>query len=279
LAEAAPKGFGLSLAVAVVAVFIGVGAITFAYVGTSTPLNNLQNQVNTLQSQIPQLLSGKLATVNSTPAVVPFRIDWCNTDNAGQDRFCPPTIVVSQGDTVQIMFIANDTDAHTFTFIKGGYFFQLNNTVGAPGTTANSTVGTIGMHNFKTGGFFQASCQDGSFAQESASLSDVYCVSGSSLLPPGRQYNIAINPHPGSAPAEPKFINVDNAFHIVNQSATVQSVWSIGSFRATIPGIYEYFCYYHVSNGMFGYIVVLPNSYCIAHASACGLGTNSTSTA
>jgi hypothetical protein len=275
MAEAAPKGFGLALGVAVIAVFLGVGAIAFAYVGASSQVTNLQGQVSTLQSQIPSLVAKSgLASVNATPSIVSFKVDWCNTDNSGQDRFCPPVLIVNQGDIVQLMYVTNDSDSHTFTLVRGGYNFQLNNTYGQLGTTADSGDG---MHNFISDTYFQSSCTSGSYAEEGASVSSSMCVSGSSLLPPGASYTVPVNSHPASPPAAPQTIVVDNTFHVDIQNATVQATWSIASFRATIPGIFEYFCYYHVSNGMFGYLIVLPNTYCNNHAAVCTSTSNSNS--
>ena len=45
----------------------------------------------------------------------------------------------------------------------------------------------------------------------------------------------------------------------------------IGAFRATTPGVYIFFCRYHVANGMFGYFILLPNAYCNTNATACGI--------
>ncbi len=41
---------------------------------------------------------------------------------------------------------------------------------------------------------------------------------------------------------------------------TPGNVTGTGSFVAKYAGIYEYFCFYHVQVGMFGYLTVLPNS-------------------
>jgi plastocyanin len=276
LAEAAPKGFGLALAAAVIAIFIGVGAFAFAYVGASSQVTNLEGQVSTLQSQIPSLVSKSgLASVNATPTTVSFKVDWCNTDNTGQDRFCPPLIVVDQGDVVQILFQTNDSDAHTFTLIRGGYSFQLNNTYGAPGSNSNTSTG---MHDFLSDTYFQSSCVNATFAQASAGLSSSNCVSGSSLLAPGASFTVPLNPEPASSPGSDgnpiRTFTVDDMFHFIAENASEDSTWGIGSFRATIPGIFEYFCYYHVSNGMWGYLVVLPNTYCNNHAAACTSTSN-----
>jgi plastocyanin len=276
MAEAAPKGFGLALGVAIIAVFLAVGAIAFAYVGASSQVTNLQGQVSTLQSQIPSLLAKSgLASVNATPATQAFKVDWCNTDSSGQDRFCPPVLIVNQGDLVQLMFVTNDSDAHTFTLVAGGYNFQLNNTFGAPGSNANTSTG---MHDFLSDTYFQSSCVQATFAQESAGLSSSYCVSGSSLLAPGGTFKVPVNPSPASPPLPPntpKLVEVDNQFHLISENASYDATWSLASFRATTPGIFEFFCYYHVSNGMFGYLIVLPNSYCNSHSAACKSTSNS----
>ena len=280
MAEAAPKGFGLALAVAVIAVFLGVGAIAFAYVGASSQVTSLQGQVSTLQSQIPSLIAKSgLASVNATPTTMSYKVDWCNTDNTGQDRFCPPTIIVNQGDIVQILFQTNDTDAHTFTLIRGGYSFQLNNTWGAPGSDGNFSSSANGMHDFLSNGYFQAPCVQAAFSQASTGLSSSDCVSGSSLLSPGASFTVPLNLEPANSPGVPPdsigTVPVDNMFHFISENGVSNSVWSIAEFRATIPGIYEYYCYYHVSNGMFGYLIVLPNTYCNNHSTACTSTSNS----
>jgi len=279
MAEAAPKGFGLALSVAVIAVFLAIGAIAFAYVGASTQVNSLSSQVSTLQTQIPGLIAKSgLASVNATPATMAFRIDWCNTDNTGQDRFCPPVLVVHQGDLVQILFESNDSDAHTFTLVAGGYNFQLNNTYGVAGANANTSTG---MHDFLTDTYFQSSCVQAPYSEASGGLSSSDCVSGSSLLAPGGTFKVPINPNPASPPlppATPRQITVDNMFHFIQENATYDATWSIASFRATIPGTFEFYCYYHVSNGMFGYLIVLPNTYCNTHTAACTSTSNSNPT-
>jgi len=280
MAEAAPKGFGLALAVGVIAIFLAIGSIAFAYVGASTQVTSLQQEVSTLQTQIPSLVAkAGVASVNATPTTVSFRVDWCNTDSTGQDRFCPPMLIVNQGDIVQILFETNDTDAHTFTLVAGGYNFQLNNTHGAPGSLGNYSTKGNGMHNFLTNTYFQSSCIQAPFSQQSVSLSSTDCVSGSSLLAPGGTFTIPVNPHPAASPlppSTPRLITVDNMFHFIAENATYDGTWGIASFQATTPGVFEYFCYYHVSNGMFGYLVVLPNTYCNTHTAACTSPPSST---
>ena len=134
------------------------------------------------------------------------------------------------------------------------------------------------MHDFLTNTYFQSSCVQAPYSQASAGLSSTDCVSGSSLLAPGGTFRIPINPFPASSPLPPntpKLITIDNTFHLISENGVANEAWSIASFQATIPGVFEYFCYYHVSNGMFGYLVVLPNTYCNTHSTACTSGTTS----
>ena len=144
LAEAAPKGFGLSLAVAVIAIFLAVGAISFAYLGSNTQINNLQSEVSSLQSAQGKLPSN-FPAVNQTVATRNILIQWEQFPrDITQDRFFPDFITVNQGDTLNITFLQNDTgDAHTFTITiptsdsgcSGGCEYQINESL-------------PGLHNF-----------------------------------------------------------------------------------------------------------------------------------
>ena len=107
---------------------------------------------------------------------------------------------------------------------------------------------------------------------------------GTASKSPGQDFVIAQNPTPavplnGSSVI---ILKVDNMVHFVNTTAaainsTKTEIWGIGSFQASVPGVYEYFCHYHVSNGMFGYLVVLPNAYCDTNPTGCGLNATKTS--
>lgn len=256
-----------AIAVAVVAILLAIGSLSIAF--------SAQASANSASTQAAQAnnglsaLNGTLANAGIAPTTVAFKVDWCNTDNAVQDRFCPNELIANQGDLVQIMFIHNDTDVHTFT-MSGAYSFQIND---------SETM----MHNFLNNLSLNGPClNSGTYAQESATTSGVYCVSGLSLLPPSSSsapdiFRIAQNPTPAS-PGGPGGLNlqevpVDNMVHVVqfNFTAAVSEVWGIGAFQVSTPGIYEFFCHYHVSNGMFGYLIVLPNAYCNTHAAACGV--------
>jgi len=297
LAEAPPKGYGLTMAVGVVALFLAVGAIGFAFVGSNSQISSLQSEVSSLQTG-QSTLAG-LASVNRAPVVLPVKLAWClgGVAGVGQDRFCPNIIVADQGDIVQLFFISNDTAAHTFT-MTGTYDFQVN----------DSGAGELDfLTNYSP---IAGNCSNsGSFAQISAGVSGVYCVSGTSLLSnatltannayifgeeqnPTPQYpftnTCVAGLPPGDCPTNPgpiaypvndqgQMLNLVNT--PINSSLPdvganlggFSETQGIGAFRATTPGVYIFFCRYHVSNGMFGYFVVLPNAYCNTNATACGI--------
>jgi plastocyanin len=284
-----------AIALAIIAIILALGAfITFFTVPTGAS----SSSVSSLNSKI-----AGIASVNATPSTVFLRVDWCNTDNTGQDRFCPSQITVNQGDIVVILFEHNDTDAHTFT-ITSTYSFQINATFGKPGyTVINSTRFANGMHNFLTNGNFTGPCTNvaaSSFSQQKAGISGSLCVSGSSLISGSTVGTVGVvNPTPGmplnaSAPngglvqlndSNSVFFqtpggNMSEAYAVAagftqflnaETGAPISAMtYGIAAFQATTPGIYEFFCHYHVSNGMFGYLIVLPNSACNASPSSCG---------
>jgi plastocyanin len=77
-------------------------------------------------------------------------------------------------------------------------------------------------------------------------------------------YNFQIN---ATVPGSLDYLKNETAFttNATNNSPGVKvlgtpgNVTAIGSFVAKYSGIFEYFCIYHVSLGMFGYLIVLPN--------------------
>jgi plastocyanin len=294
-------GSGLAkaaLALAIIAIILALGAfVTFFTVPTGASSSSVSN----LKAQI----SG-IANVNATPTTRLVRVDWCNTDNTGQDRFCPSQITVNQGDIVVILFEHNDTDAHTFTMLPlgtVGYDLQINATFGKAGyTTINGTSFSNGMHNFLTNTNFTNPCTNvpaSSLAQQQASVSTSLCVSGSSLM--AQISDVAVvNPTPGlplnaSAPGGGLVeLNDSNSVFFLTAGGNMSEAyavaagftqftnpetgvpisgetWGIAAFQATTPGIFEFLCHYHVSNGMFGYLIVLPNSKCNASPTSCGL--------
>lgn len=283
----------VAVGIAVIAILMVAGM----YVALSSTLSAQSGQISSLNSEISSLQAAPpAASINIKPSVIAFRVDWSNTDPTSQDRFNPTVITVVQGSIVQILFEHNDTDAHTFTIYATAtpYGFQIN-------------ASFAGMRNFLNNKTFTASCPNGSYSQDTSGLpatgvSPTFCVSGTSLLSTdflkqhgATNFRIAVNPNPAS-PLTPQggsnpttiLLPVDNQMHYSASTAlaiqtaganATAEVFGIGAFQATTPGVFEFFCKYHVSNGMFGYIVVLPNAYCTANAADCGVtSTISTST-
>jgi plastocyanin len=280
-----------AIAVAVVAIIIAGASLSLAYSATSSASqqsSSVQQQISSLESQ--------MAVINATPGVVGIKMQWC-TQNVLQDRFCPMTFTVVQGDIVQILFMQNDTASHTFTLDTAPYNFQIN----------DSGAGELNfLQNYSP--VAGACSNSGTYAQQSAGLSGVYCVSGTSLLSlstlqdhAAANFRVAQNPSPGlpftpntgeCVSGEPSGTCLSNPgvilFPMDNQATMLSlnvsgvgvnatggsETQGDGAFWATTPGIYEFFCQYHVSNGMFGYMIVLPNSYCTTNAAACGIGSS-----
>jgi plastocyanin len=98
---------------------------------------------------------------------------------AGKNRFFPDQIIVNQGDTVDLTFISNDSEAHTLTF-GPPYNFQINATV--PGLidhftksafTTNGTNNSPGVTVTGTPGNVTAT---GSFVAKYAGIYEFYCA-------------------------------------------------------------------------------------------------------
>lgn len=118
LAETAPKGFRLALAVGLVAIFLAIGSVSFAYLGSNQQINSLQSAVSSLQSAQGKIPTN-LALVNQSVSNRNITLQWdVFPFSTNQDRFFPDWIVVNQGDSIRITFEDNDTgDAHTFTTV------------------------------------------------------------------------------------------------------------------------------------------------------------------
>jgi plastocyanin len=210
LAETTPKGFGLALSIAVVAVFLAIGAFAFAYLGSNSQVNNLQSEVSSLQSAQGKIPSN-LPSVNQSVATRDITIQW-ETFSVTQDRFFPDFITVNQGDTINLTFIDNDTgDAHTFTITLPTAASGC-----AVGCENQINMSQAGLDNFITNGVNTGPAQNCMVGGVAADCSTM--VSGP----------------------------------IGNMTGHI-------SFTVTTPGVYRYFCFYHQSIGMFGFLVVLPN--------------------
>ena len=81
-----------------------------------------------------------LPVMNQTNTIRQIRMTWYLSPAAHQDRFDPSTIVVNQGDTVNLILIDNDTVAHDFV-VGPPYNIVVNATV--PGLVNDITGQTF----------------------------------------------------------------------------------------------------------------------------------------
>jgi plastocyanin len=266
-----------------VTIIIVAGTVTISNQVITAELgsHNAARTIVTVTKAVANSSTGYSGEINQVPTVVPIKVEWCNTSNSGQDRFCASNIQVVQGDIVQIMFIQNDTDTHTFTLTSGPYDFQINDTV-------------AGLANFLQNKVpINGSCVNGNYLQDSQGVSGVYCVSGRSLLSnsylsqhdaanfaaeqnsnPAQGFGNSSNEHPITIPVSDKMYyggNSNLSGIEIPPNATSSEVWGIGAFQASYAGVFEFTCIYHLANGMFGYLTVLPNQYCATNPVACGM--------
>ncbi len=62
-------------------------------------------------------------------------------------------------------------------------------------------------------------------------------------------------------------------------SGTLGNLTGSGSFVAKYPGVFEYYCVYHVQIGMFGYLIVLPNAAYVSNETTTSTSIATTSSA
>jgi plastocyanin len=204
------RSMSTALIVAIIALILGIASLGYGYY--------VQTQVSSAQSA-----ATSLPKINQAVQTRNVTIDWVNTFNSGLDRFAPEYIVINQGDTVNLSFISNDTDAHTFTVILPTGTFQLNDSI-------------AGQTNFLTGGTFAGNatgCQRDSVAVSCNLATYSRCVDGTGA-------KVACN---STAPP-----------------ADHSMVFTSGSFTVKVAGTYLFYCVYHKAKGMFGYLIVLPNA-------------------
>jgi plastocyanin len=239
MAEAPPKGFGLSLAVAIVALFVAVGAVAFAYVGTNGQVTSLQGQVSTLQTQVANLPSS-LQLVNQPPQTRNILVEWEATLPSQQDRWLPQMLVVNQGDTIHLTVESNDTDgAHTWT---------IEAPTGPNGALQLTQLNVSAVGQWKYFPPLEAGPQFGSKITGGATG----CVTMDQNVSCNTTGGCSINGGPIGA-CTGSFLLGANA----TETASIQASVTFGPL--TVPGIYKYFCFYHQDIGMVGYLVVLPN--------------------
>jgi len=143
------------------------------------------------------------------------------------------------------MFITNDTtDAHTFTLNLGlrGFssstLFQLNNSWTGLSSGDFILPGTPGYNLNFTGK--PDGCTDNNGGAVACNTQKMDDTANGGTGPSGACNNTLENPPTSSAPP--------------------CDLWSIGYLGVvTVPGVYEFHCFYHQKGGMIGYITVLPN--------------------
>lgn len=169
---------------ALVALVLIFGTMAFAYLSAvrtdSAELNTLQSEIGAQTVAATTAVSGAagLPIMNQTNTIREIRETWYLSPEAAQDRFDPSTIVVNQGDTIDLTLIDNDTVAHDFV-IGPPYNIVVNATVpglynditgekfttpalnNSPGATVSGTPGNVSAtYSFqaKYAGIFEFVC-------------------------------------------------------------------------------------------------------------------------
>ncbi len=136
-----------------IALVLIFGTMSLAYLSAvrtdSAELNTLQSEIATQTTSQTQTSGGQtsvnatnLPVMNQPNTIRQIRETWYLSPAAAQDRFDPASIVVNQGDTIDLTLIDNDTVAHDFV-IGPPYNIVINATV--PGL-----VNDITHQNFTT---------------------------------------------------------------------------------------------------------------------------------
>jgi plastocyanin len=173
---------------ALVALVLIFGTMAFAYLSAvrsnSSQLASLQSQIAGSTHTVTSTYSGgainqtALPIMNQTNTIRQIWMTWYLSPEAAQDRFDPASIVVNQGDTVDLTLIDNDTVAHDLV-IGPPYNIVVNATVpglvnditgqtfstpaenNSPGVVVTGTPGNVSAtYNFvaKYAGIFEFVC-------------------------------------------------------------------------------------------------------------------------
>lgn len=127
---------------ALVALVLVFGTMAFAYLSAvrtnSAEISSLQSQLagtttaagttTTIVKSGGAINETALPVMNQTNTIRQITETWYLSSEAHQDRFDPSSIVVNQGDTIDLTFIENDTVAHDFV-IGPPYNIVVNATV------------------------------------------------------------------------------------------------------------------------------------------------------
>jgi len=222
-----------ALALGVVALIIGASALGYAvYLGLS---------------QVPSQISA--LSVDVTPSDKTIRVEWTTAFEAGQDRFYPNYITVAQGDNITILLITNDTiDGHTFTLPLGlrglpsSALFQLNNSW--TGLTSGPYTGFPKSVHPAPNGIDCCLANGGNYnPQDNFTGPPTGCL----------------DQNGNSTPCNTRETN-STSYSCDAYSGKYCSLWSSGWLGpVTVPGVYKFYCFFHQTAGMIGYITVLPN--------------------
>jgi len=239
LAEAAPKGFGVSIAVALVALFVAVAAVGYAFIGTNGSVTNLQGQVSTIQSEL-STVGGSLPGVNQPPQTRNIFVEWEATLPTLQDRWLPQVIVANQGDTLNLYVESNDTD--------GAHSWSIEAPTGSNGALQFTQLNVSAIGQWK---YFPPREAGPQFGTEITSP-----VTGCVTM----DQNVTCNTV-GGCSINGGAIGACTGSFLLNSTqteiASIHATVTVGPLK--LPGIYKYFCYYHQDIGMVGYLLVLPN--------------------
>ena len=175
-----------------------------------------------LQSQVgsAQSAASSIPKINQPVKTWNITMEWTNTVSSGQDRFNPQFLTIAQGDTVRITFLSNDT--------ADGHTF----TIQLPTGIFQLNDSLPGQENFLTKTIFSGAatgCQSNGSPVNCNTTGE--CVNGTGTT-------VACD-----AP-----------------SAAGAMIQSTGTFTVKEPGRYRYYCVYHESLGMQGFLIVLPNA-------------------
>lgn len=144
-----------------VALVLIFGTMAFAYLSVvktnSAEISSLQSQIagaNTAAGTTTTIVSSggainesALPVMNQTNTIRQIRETWYLSPTAAQDRFDPSSIVVNQGDTIDLTLIDNDTVAHDLV-IGPPYNIVVNSTVpGLVNDITHKTFTTNAMNN------------------------------------------------------------------------------------------------------------------------------------
>jgi plastocyanin len=245
---AAPSTARIALALGIVGLVLGAAALGYAvYLGLSQ-----------FPSQISAVSIDQSCSTSSPCATENIKVEWETALNSGQDRFYPNYITVIQGDNLTITFITNDTsDGHSLELplsivgLPSSSLFILNNSW--TGLTSGPYIGYPNLVHPAVNGIDCCLANGGNYNPQDNFTG----------FPTGCQDRNGNTLTCNTQNAGGTSYRCDAYQPIETHNATNTkscSLWSSGYLGVVnTPGEYKFFCFYHQSVGMFGYLTVLPN--------------------